>query len=704
MCSNIFKFAGLFLIILILFSTVSAQVYSPWVVKEDQPDTRDLAGLAEILYQNAGAETDREKAEAIWRYLLTDGRFVEPGVFYHIAGWAYEEPMGEVLDPIKLLNSYGFGLCYQIAPLLEALWEAGGFPDARTWFLTGHTVTEVFYDGKYNMLDSDMLGYTTIGSGDPRSCPIASVRQLEEDEKIILDKMLAPDKADPTQVSSPWYPADVRAKAMNGYAGVFSSKDDNWLFYYSRFPAGHSMDHTLRPGEKLIRYFEPESEGLFYLPFKRVDESLSEFPREVSNWRIRTEDGPHSQKDSRLWATGRIEYVPPLNLRRSYYPLLNQNLQLPSHRGESLKRRDPSLPAVAVFGMPTPYVLINADFQLSAALPTRAHLISVATSIDGGISWQQAGSVSGPFSGTWKTGPKVLAVSAHGVATAVSGRYGYLVRLTLSGPESGEIFLHDAKFSSTIQLNPRTLPALEAGENRLSLVPGIQRMRWDYPVDISRITEFAAGVKKIKYLEEDSNGFLLPVAANEEGEIIFEVSSPDGSALQSVNAGGRFLVLNRLGPEKRTAETRETGLRQDFRIAAGSLAWALSPEGPWTIVWKFRPPTDWLDKESVERLLLWPEVDREINSLPEKTEKVYLRYFLKGMALDDIRMAAFTAVDSVASPLLVSHHWYSRGSRMSHSVKVMEPAKPFDYQINTNPLAEVKNLSIVFECPADEQP
>ena len=107
----------------------------------------------------AGAHTEREKAEAIWRFFLTDGRFVKPGFWYHIAGWTYEEPAGEVLDPMKLLNSYGFGLCYHIAPLLEAVFEAGGFADARCWFLTGHTVAEVFYDGGYHYFDSDMMGY-----------------------------------------------------------------------------------------------------------------------------------------------------------------------------------------------------------------------------------------------------------------------------------------------------------------------------------------------------------------------------------------------------------------------------------------------------------------------------------------------------------------------------------------------------------------
>ena len=60
--------------------------------------------LAKGIYEEASAITPRKKAEAIWRFFLTDGRFVKPGFWYHIAGWAYEEPKGEVLDPIKLLK------------------------------------------------------------------------------------------------------------------------------------------------------------------------------------------------------------------------------------------------------------------------------------------------------------------------------------------------------------------------------------------------------------------------------------------------------------------------------------------------------------------------------------------------------------------------------------------------------------------------
>ena len=155
-----------------------AQAYSPVVLKDGQIDSTSLKALTEGIYRQADAKTEREKAEAIWRFFLTDGRFVKPGFWYHIAGWAYEEPLGEVLDPIKLLNSYGFGLCYHIAPLLEAAYDAGGFEDARVWFLTGHTVAEVFYAGKYHYFDSDMMGYNPIGSGPLKQRQVASVHDI----------------------------------------------------------------------------------------------------------------------------------------------------------------------------------------------------------------------------------------------------------------------------------------------------------------------------------------------------------------------------------------------------------------------------------------------------------------------------------------------------------------------------------------------
>ena len=66
-------------VLLLLASSLAGQIYSPKVLREGQVDTTSLAALAEGIYRNSDAQTEREKAEAIWRFFLTDGRFVEPG-------------------------------------------------------------------------------------------------------------------------------------------------------------------------------------------------------------------------------------------------------------------------------------------------------------------------------------------------------------------------------------------------------------------------------------------------------------------------------------------------------------------------------------------------------------------------------------------------------------------------------------------------
>ena len=123
--------------LLALSFVAPAQVFGPFLRRRGDIDASSATALARSVCERAKARTDREKAEAIWRFFLTDGRFVEPGFWYHIAYWSYEEPGGELLDVSKLLNSYGFGLCYQIAPVLQAVWQAAGL-HARVWFYRTH--------------------------------------------------------------------------------------------------------------------------------------------------------------------------------------------------------------------------------------------------------------------------------------------------------------------------------------------------------------------------------------------------------------------------------------------------------------------------------------------------------------------------------------------------------------------------------------
>jgi hypothetical protein len=641
---------------------IPAQVYSPKVTANDQPDSTDLRLLAQGIYKQAGAKTPRQRAEAIWRFFLTDGRYVAPGFWYHIAGWAYEEPLGEVLDPLKLLNSYGFGLCYQIAPVLEAVWKAGGFEDARVWFLTGHTVAEVYYDGSYHHFDSDMLGYSTVGGGPAAVSRVASVHELEKDGSIILGKLIGPKQSDPVRASSPWYPADVRAGAIGDLAGAFTSAEDNSLFPHMRSPLGHAMDFVLRPGEKLIRYFKPEREGLFYLPYKWTGGSWEEFPREFAQYSIRTADGPASQKDQRRWSTGRIEYRPAVSSQ-----------------------------AKAVYDVRSPWVIIDAEFEIGLSAATHSGAVKVETSTDDGISWTPATALPSPAPGRLRLEPAVLTRGAHGRRTAVSGQYGYKVRVSATEPARPK----DLLIVTRIQLNPRALPGIQPGRNELTYAASSPQRRLEVPVDAAELPRTAHRVSNARRVSSGGQGYWLPTGHG-PAEFIFRLVAPHGEPLSGLNAGGRFLDLSRgLAPDKFTAEVR-TVAPFESTDAAASIAWSASPAGPFRTIWQYQPALSWKDGDRIDRVLLWPEVDRHtlLPGLPE----VYVRYQARGLAIDDFRLAGETRPGGTGSALEVTHLWREAAVAKSRTVSIPAGTKVIEYLIETPKGASIENEAIIFEC------
>jgi hypothetical protein len=705
------RFVAALLLILVVDRDGGAQVYSPTVLMKDQIDSSSLAAFAAGIYAQCGAVTPRQKAEAIWRFFLTDGRYVTPGFWYHIAGWTYEEPDGEVLDPLKLLNSYGFGLCYHIAPLLEAVYEAGGFEDARVWFLTGHSVTEVFYDGSYHYYDSDMMGYNPLGSGDPRTLPVASVSQIALDGNIILGKLASPTAVDRSRVEYPWYPADLREAAIGDLAGLFTSTQDNWLYPYARYSQGHGMEFVLRPGERLIRYFEPELPDAFYLPYKYDGSGWSEFPREITEYAIRTEDGPRSQKDNRRWATGQLEYHPVLPSRAAYYPAwwagFNRNLRLPDPAGgrDYLGPIEAGQPAQAVFEIQSPYVLIDAGLSLRASLKDSLQTLSAEISLDGGRSWEEMGRIKGPFEDLWRTEPAVILRSQHGRLTAVSGRYGYLVRLSMIGSgRNDSIRIREVELKSRIQLNPRTLPVLKADRNELQYRPGAALERRPFPVKINRLSQFACRTAAVRCVTEDGQEMLWP-EDGQTAEVVFELSAPDGSPIGGFDAGSRFLDLrDGLAPDKLTAETRKTGhgnrSASEAGATQGSLAWSTSLAGKYDVLWQYDPQRRWLDGNPVGQLLRWPEVDRRVRELPAGTRKIYVRYRFRGMGMDSVRLATVVIRSPAAAAALeIVHQWDADGRRREHREHIDRPDLAHDYVIDAGDARQVSNVALILSCP-----
>jgi hypothetical protein len=639
----------------------AAQVHSPKVLLKNQPDASDLGKLARGIYASAGAKTPREQAEAIWRFFLTDGRFVKPGFWYHIAGWAYEEPIGEVLDPLKLLNSYGFGLCYHIAPLLEAVWKAGGFDDARVWFLTGHTVAEVFYDGRYHYYDSDMMGYNTAGHGPVRELPVASVHQIEADGNIMLSKLKSPTQVDARLVEEPWYPADVREAAVGDLAKLFTTTGDNWLFPFERAPQGHSMDFELRLGERLVRYFQPEGDR-YYLPYKFTGQAWEEFPQEVAQYQIKTANGPRSQKDVRRWATGRLEYRLPMT-------------------GE----------ATTVYEVRSPYVIIDAQFEFDAVLASALQTLTVATSTDDGRTWLTAGLLGGPHRGRWQVEPAVLTRSEHGRRTAISGSYGYLLKVTT---DNG-LELRGGTLLTRIQLNPRILPELAPGRNNLIYTAGAALGRHTVAIDTPAARNVAHTVLNARYVSANGQGFWIADAAG-PADFIFRLRTPDAAPMAGFDAGGRFLDLSDgLAPDKFTAEVRRVAAVPANHPAA-SIAWSKSPVGPFQTIWEYDPRLKWRDGVPIDRTLRWPEVDRRVEVAG--AHEIYVRYRIRDLALDHFRLATETKGPAGSSPLELTHIWREDGAVQKFTQRIPAGATELNYSIDIPAGAKVVNEAVIFEC------
>jgi hypothetical protein len=651
-------------ILILAASSGTAQVYSPTVTKAGQVDATSLDSLTHGIYEQASAVTQRQKAEAIWRFFLTDGRFVKPGFWYHIAGWAYEEPKGEVLDPIKLLNSYGFGLCYHIAPLLEAVFEAGGFEDARVWFLTGHTVTEVYYDGAYHYFDSDMLGYNPIGAGPLKQRPVASVRQIEQNGSIILSKLSGPKQVDSSTADYPWYPADVRANAIPDLAALFTTKQDNRVFPFTRYAQGHTMDFVLRPGERMIRYFRPANDRSYYLPWAYDGATWREFPQEIGAYNIKTINGPKSQKDSRLWGTGRIEYRPPA-----------------------------ITDSTAIIDMPCPYVIIGAAFTMNADL-TATGSIAIETSTDRGRTWTRAARLNGPHQGPWRAEPAIIAESANGKFTAVSGSYGYQFRITSQHAAITNLFL-----STDFQLNPRTLPTLTAGHNDFQF-QAADAQRTELPIRADRYSSFAESTNNTEYVSQQGQGFVRNKKPG-VGVVTFVIEAQD---LTGFDAGGRFLDLrDGLAPDKLTAEVRkvEPWPAKGRPAPQASIAWSTTREGPWQTVWTYDAKPVWRDGDRIDRTLRWPEVQRRIRSLPAGTRRVYVRYTFDSMAMDDFRLAYVRSVPRTTSPLTITHVWKENGDERRHVESIASGEKRNSYRLEIPVGANVINEALIMECPAE---
>jgi len=230
---------------LIIENCGDVDIINPRIMINDKWNWYSCESMAaEIIRDSA---TDEEKAIAIMQFVHNNRyHFQPPG-----------KPRGNdyVSDPVIGLNIFGHMYCGMAARITSTLAKMAGL-EARIWGLSGHIVSEIFYDGEWHIFDSD-----------------AGVFYLKDDNKTIagMDDLVK----EPWLIERTFHPGLAgwnQAHPRRTSTGRWSDGIKTVVKFYSTTENNemneleprdlYEMNLTLRPGEKIVLRWD--NIGKFY--------------------------------------------------------------------------------------------------------------------------------------------------------------------------------------------------------------------------------------------------------------------------------------------------------------------------------------------------------------------------------------------------------------------------------------------------------
>ena len=479
-------------------------VRTPRLQRAGDVDAGSVESIVATLIRSGSGQ--REKALAVYDYLR--------GHVFHW-GLAREQPdrrdfeYGVVYDPVKLINVYGYGLCFQNRAAAEALWQAAGL-EARSAGVGGHAVAEVFYDGRYHWLDADQHGFCLL----PDGTTIASIDDVSRDPWGLL---LAPPRR-----PRPFFPSGDAPKAPYESrvlcASYFATRGDNF-YQHDKVVTGHRMDVTLLPGMRYERRFT--GDGRWNID---NESAAGDYKLGIIDPRV----GPRDPLTGRTYGNGNLRYQPDLTSRSEEYAAgvwADENVRVTE---TGLAPAAPGKPAWSVFRIRTPYVIVGwptsfvgpANVRGAAVVAAEFHREAddgeqgLDLSVDGGRTWTPV----------WTHPGTGVARPVVDLGDTVAARYEYLLRVRLGGEKAAGSRLSSLAIDTAFQLAPRSLPALAEGSNEMLFSLGDETETLERVVDMGG----AAGLAPDAFAQanvrlEDGR---LRADANGAGELILELKPP----------------------------------------------------------------------------------------------------------------------------------------------------------------------------------
>lgn len=387
-------------------------VVNPWLRRADRPDTRSLRALVDWIVD--GSTADAEKARRLWEWEIK-----------HRFHATTEDD--EVKDVVKMVNCYGYTLCYDESLVMSDLWRAAGLP-VRRGFPNGHSTAEAFYDRAWHLLDSD----------ESIICLLPDNRTIAGEAEIVADHWLMKR----THTYGPLHDDDLNrdetSSALHYWEGERSGE------HPSR--TRHQMKFTLRPGESLTWAWNPGKK----FHGKAYQDSQTQSYYWNKRWRLIA----NIMNGELAWDCDLLREPVRKEVRIAGLALRENG---PYGRGLYLDADSASV----VLPVESAYPVVGGSLEVEFA---RRNLdtdrLRVWISYDDGASWREV----------WTTAGSEYVKSYIDLDEFFPiydpARYKYLLRFDLVGAAGQEFCIKGAFVRSTLQMARLALPGVSLGDNR----------------------------------------------------------------------------------------------------------------------------------------------------------------------------------------------------------------------------------------------
>jgi hypothetical protein len=405
--------------------------------------------------------TDLQKALAVWESVVKfRHQDVPPREFLQSHG-------GNVHDPIKTFNVYGYGMCSCASSNVTALARAIGL-QARGWGIAGHSVPEVSANGKsWLMLDTSLINYFPRADGWPAGVEeiVAGVQEWlrrnpglrKNDAKLLAFMRNGGWRKGPDVLrrcrfydDNGWLPA-----ATHGWYSTMQEYDCKPFIYEYGYSQGYRVNVQLRKGERLTRNWS--NKGL-HINMDGAGPAPGCLKTAVGSADLRYSPRYGDLAPGRI-GNGTLTYDVPLaegDLRLSALEMHNLTFRGKDRRGPAVHVKDRDKPGALVLRMPSSYVYLGGHLTVRPALSAPGRIV-VSISDNNGLSWKEVATLT-------RAGERRIDLKPF-----VFRRYDYRLKFVLHGAGTG---LDALKIDHDVQHSQRALPALGKGRNTITVSAG----------------------------------------------------------------------------------------------------------------------------------------------------------------------------------------------------------------------------------------